>query len=171
MIKNLAHKTFLLLFTSVFLLACQHEKSPYFSTILKSEKGHFRGAEIGNQFNNIKQLENDSFLVDQMEDYLHYEYTLDMGNSYTVTYDFSAEETLYEIETTAYFDLISDGEILFNHFEDYFNHKYGSGKKEDDGYTTWKTVQKKTGTNLEIAMIDQSISYGIITIKIRDLDY
>ncbi|MCO6501269.1 MAG: hypothetical protein J5I47_12965 [Vicingus serpentipes] len=171
MIKFIRYKIVLLLFLSIVLFACQQEKSPYFSTILKSEKGHLRGAQIGDSYNNILRLENDSFLIDQMEDYLHYEYELDMGNSYTVTYDFSRTNELYEIETTAYFDLIQDANLLFNHFNNHFTKKYGNGKKEEDGYTVWKTVQKKTNTNIEIAMINESVSYGIITIKIRDLDY
>ena len=171
MIKTLPEKLIGLLFISLCLLACESEKSPYFSPILKSEKGNFRGIAIGATFHEVQQVENDSFLIDQMEDYLHYEYVFEMGNSYTVTYDFSSEGRLYEIETTAYFDLVDDATLLFKHFENYFHQQYGKSKKEEDGYTVWKTTHQKTNSNMEIAMIDQSVSYGIITIKIRDLDY
>jgi len=170
MIKVVSHKINLLVII-LFLLSCQQDKSPYFRSILKSTGGDFRNITIGASFDQVKRNENDSFLVDQMESYLHYEYVLDMGNSYTVTYDFSSTNELYEIESTAYFDVIEDANLLFNDFKAHFTQKYGVSKKEEDGYTTWKTVHKKTGTNIEIAMINESISYGIITIKIRDLDY
>lgn len=152
------------------LVACTQKKNPYFDTLLKSETGFFRGAEIGNSISEIKQLENSEYLIDDMHDYLYFDYKLDMGNSYTISYDFS-DNKLYEIELAAYFDKIEDANQLFKDFSAYFNKIHGKGKVEDDGYTSWRTKNKKTGANIEIAMVNDSQDYGYISILISDLDY
>lgn len=163
--------TLFIFLIGLLLGSCKQEESPYFKTILISENGHFRGISIGDNIDKVKTNENKIFLVDKMRGYLHYDYEIDMGNSYTVSYDFSKTNLLYEIETTVYLDDITDAPILFNTFHNHFSQKYGKGKVEEDNYTTWKTISKKTQNNIEIAMLNESISYGIISIKIRNLDY
>ncbi|MBL4668331.1 MAG: hypothetical protein JKY30_03615 [Flavobacteriales bacterium] len=159
-------------FLSIALFfSCKNNKSPFYDDILKSEKGHFRSVEIGTSIEEVKILENDLFLRDQMPDYLHYDYEISMGNTYTVTYDFSEENELYEIEMAVFLDVIEDADLLFKNFSNHFNKKYSAGKKEADGYMTWQTNTKKTNSRVTISMINDSDSYGYITILIRDLDY
>lgn len=164
------YKSLILILITVTITSCTTKHSPYFDTILKSEKGTFRGIEIGDNIETVKKTENLNFLVDNMPDYLYFDYELDMGNSYTISYDFS-ENKLYEIEVAAYFDLVDDVNLLFTEFSDYFNTQYGKGKIEDDGYTTWRTKDKKTGNNIEIAMVNDSQDYGYLSILISNLDY
>ncbi len=161
----------ILLLSVCFLFACGNNNSTYFDAILKSEEGHFRGAEIGATIQQIKTIENKAFLIDEMEDYLHYDYEISMGNTYTVTYDFSREDELYEIETAIFLDVIEDADLLFENFTDLFNRKYGIGKVEDDGYLTWSTKSNLTKSDISISMINDSQSYGFITIFVRDLSY
>lgn len=168
--KSFIHKISILLFICV-LYSCDQHKNPYFETIFKTGKGHLRGVEIGSSLKKVKSMEDPKFLKDEMPDYLHYDYTLDMGNSYTVTYDFSQEDQLYGIELAVFFDVIEDANTLFEDFSDHFNKKYGKGKKEEDGYTIWKTKSNQLAGNVEIAMINDSQTYGYISIIIRDLDY
>lgn len=163
-------KTYHIVLAFVTLLsACTPKKNQYFDTLLKTETGIFRGVEIGNSISEIKQTENLEFLVDDMPDYLYFDYKLDMGNSYTISYDFS-ENKLYEIELAAYFDQIEDANQLFKDFSTHFNKIHGKGKIEDDGYTSWRTKNKKTNANIEIAMVNDSQEYGYISILISDLD-
>ena len=152
-----------------FFSACQYEESPYFKTILKNEIGDFRGAHIGENINTIKALEDARFLWDKSYDYLHYDYAISMGNSYTITYDFSQQDELYEIEATVYLDDINDASLLFENFNSYFDKKYGNNTKTEDGFTTWNV--KNAHHHLEFALKNDSVSYTIITIIIRDLDY
>ncbi len=155
---------------AVFTLnSCTKEKSAYFDAILKTENGMFRGIDIGNSIENVKQTENIEYLVDNMPDYLYFDYQLDMGNSYTVSYDFS-DNQLYEIEVSAYFDVIEDANTVFNDFSAHFTQKYGKGKVADDGYTAWKT-KDENDKNIEIAMVNDSQDYGYLSILISDLDY
>ncbi|MGB0887389.1 MAG: hypothetical protein ACPGSL_04645 [Vicingaceae bacterium] len=154
-----------------FLFSCQNNESPFYKEILKSEKGQFRGAIIGANIKAIKSLEDKTFLRDSMPNYLHYDYSLSMGNTYTVTYDFSKDNELYEIEVAAFLDEIKDADILFNNFSDHFNQKYGKGKKEDDGYITWNTSSKISQDRISISMINDSDSYGYLSILVRNLDY
>ena len=154
-----------------FLLACNNNKSPYYDEVLKSEEGHLRGALIGGAIEQIKTLEDQNFLIDEMQDYLHYDYELSMGNTYTVTYDFSRKNELYEIEMAIFLDAIGEADPLFENFSDYFNRKYGVGKKEADGYMTWNTTSSDSNSIIAISMINDSQSYGFITIFVRDLSY
>jgi len=161
----------ILLLSICFLFACKNNKSPYYEEILKSDKGQFRGVEIGSSIEQIKTLENQDLLIDEMLDYLHYDYEINMGNTYTVTYDFSEKNELYEIETAIFLDVIEDADLLFKNFSDLFNRKYGVGKTEADGYITWNTKSSISNSNISISMINDSQSYGFITIFVRDLSY
>ena len=161
----------ILLLSICFLFACENNNSPYFDEILKSEKGHFRGVEIGNSITQTKALESPEFLIDEMEDYLHYDYEISMGNTYTVTYDFSGENELYEIETAIFLDVIEDADLLFENFANHFNRKYGVGKTEADGFLSWSTKSSVSNSDISISIINDSQSYGFITIFVRDLSY
>lgn len=154
----------------LILAACTAKKSEYFSTLLKSENATFRGIEIGCNIEDVKAQENIEFLVDDMPDYLYFDYKLDMGNSYTVSYDFS-ENKLFEIELAAYFDKIEDANQIFIDFSNYFNKTHGKGTIEDDGYTTWKINNNELDKKIEIAMVNDSQEYGYISILITDLAY
>lgn len=152
------------------MISCEKGNSAYFDSILKSEEGVFRGIQIGNTIEEVKTTENQEFLVDNMAEYLYYDYKLDMGNSYTISYDFS-ENKLYEIEVSIYFDVIDDANKIFDEFTAHFTEKYGAGKVATDGYTSWRTKSRLTGNGVEIAMINDSQEYGYISILISDLNY
>lgn len=167
--KILFKLTFIL--TICLLFACGGNKNEHYNDILKSDKGNIRGVEIGASIDAVKALEDAAFLKNEMPDYLYYEYEINMGNSYTVTYDFSEENKLYEIEIAVYYDIIEDIDKLFIDFSNHFDKKCGKGKIEDDGYTIWTTTNSINGSRVEIAMINDSDSYGFLSIIIRDLDY
>ena len=153
------------------LFSCEQTTSPYYQEILKSEKGQIRGVEISSSINDVKDLEDEQSLRDEMEDYLHYDIEMSMGNTYTVTYDFSEDNELYEIEIAVFLDVVEDASLLFYNFSNHFNKKYGVGRKEDDGYLTWNTNSNISTDRVAISIINDSESYGYITILIRDLDY
>ena len=168
--KTLFPKTLLLL-SICFLFACNNNKSPYYDDVLKSEEGQLRGAQIGNSIEQTKTLENQAFLIDEMPSYLHYDYEISMGNSYTVSYDFSEKNELYEIEVAIFLDVIEDADLLFKNFSNHFNRKYSLGKKEADGYMSWNSTSSISNSPISISMINDSQSYGFITIFVRDLSY
>jgi len=159
-------------YISVFLIlfSCTEGNSTYFDSILKSEEGVFRGIEIGNTIEEVKSIENREFLIDNMSEYLYYDYKMDMGNSYTISYDFS-ENSLYEVQVSIYFDVIDDANKIFDEFTAHFTKKYGTCKIAADGYTSWRTKSRLTGNGVEIAMINDSQEYGYISILISDLNY
>lgn len=164
-----AKKYTVFIFFLVILFGCQSDNSPYYTIIKKSDEGHLRGVTIGTSIEKVITLEDAKFLESSMDDYLHYDYPISMGNTYTVTYDFSPENELYEIELAVFFDEIEDAEKLFEDYMQFFLRKYGKGKLADDGFTIW-TIKNKA-ENIEIAMINDSQSYGYFSIIIRDLDY
>lgn len=158
----------LLLGFVIILFSCGGSNNEYYETIRKIDDG-FRGAFIGDNIEQVKHVENVEFLKSEKPDYLHYDYPVSMGNSYTVAYDFSEENKLYEIELTVFFDAIEDAETLFLDFEEQFNQQYGKSKNADDGFTIWN--MNSEAANVEVAMIDDSQAYGYLSIIIRDLDY
>ncbi len=164
-------KKTLSIFIICLLFSCKQNKSPFFDEVLKSKQGHLRGVEIGTTLETVKNLENKQFLRDKMANYLHYDYEMSMGNSYTVTYDFSEKDELYEIEVAIFLDVIEDADLLYKNLSDHFNRKYSVGKKEDDGYTSWSSTSSISNSKVAVSMINDSQSYGFITIFIRDLDY
>ncbi len=168
---KLALNKILLSLSFCLLLACGQNKSPFYEEILKSENGQLRGVEISSTVEDVKSIEDDQFLKDQMLEYLHYDYEISMGNSYTVSYDFSEDNELYEIEVAIFLDAIEDADILFSNFSDHFNRKYSIGREEDDGYMTWHTNSSISNSRVAISMINDSEGYGFITIFVRDLDY
>lgn len=170
-ITSYINKLFIVIcFLTLGVWSCTSDRSPYFETLLKSETGIFRGASISSSLEKVKSLENDDFLIDEMPDYLYYDYPLDMGNSYTVAYDFS-ENQLYEIEMAIYFDVIEDADKVFAQFTKHFTKKYKKGKSEANNYTVWKTKSEKNNHNVEIALVNDSKEYGYISVLISDLDY
>lgn len=152
------------------LYSCKKSHSNYYEAIIKTEQGLFRGVDIGNAIEDVRKLESKEFLVDNMSEYLYYDYKLDMGNSYTISYDFS-ENSLYEIEVSIYLDKKEDANNLFTEFTANFIEQYGKGKVADDGYTSWRTKSTKSGNTIEIAMINDSKDYGYLSIIISDLNY
>lgn len=154
----------------ILLISCGGgSNNEYYLTISKSEKGHLRGVTIGQSSDTIKTRENPQFLKSEKSDYLHYDYPIDMGNGYTVSYDFTPEDKLYEIELNTFFDATEDAQTLFIDFEKKFTDKYGKGILSDDEFMIWKILSKDS--NVEIAMKDESEHYGILNVKIYDLDY
>lgn len=154
---------------AVFLFSCGGSNNENYKTIQKSEEGHLRGVSIGMTFEEVQSKENPAFLKSKKQDYLHYDYPINMGNSYTVAYDFSEEDKLYETELTVFFDAIEDAQTLFLDFEEQFNQKYGKGERAEDGFSIWKS--KSEALNIEVAMINDSQAYGYLSIIVRDLDY
>ena len=157
-------KSLVFLLIAGFLFSCETKKTPYFNPILKSDTGAIRGVFLGNTFEEVKQLENDSFLIDQMNDYLYYDYEINMGNNYTVSYDFTPKGKLYEIEITTYLDEKKDAILLFKDFDNYFTKKYGNSTKIENGFTIWKNENDMKIK--EFSMLNKSETYGIIVIKI-----
>ena len=153
----------------LLLVGCGGDNNEHFQTLYKSDSGHLRGASIGQGIDEIRALEDKAYLRDEMNDYLHYDYELNMGNSYTVTYDFSRDDRLYEIEVAVFFDAIEDAGTLFQDYEFSFNRKFGKGQLADDGFTIWNLENSEQ--NIEIAMINDSEAYGFLSIIVRDLNY
>ena len=168
--KNIINATIIVLTVSL-LFSCQQYKSPYFNEILKSQDGNLRGAIIGTSQEDVKTREDGKFLKDQIPEYLHYDYQINMGNSYTVTYDFSEENELYEVEIAIYLDVVEDATVLFQDFTKYFNNEYKNGVIDDDGYSTWNTKSTLSDSKVSISIKNDSENYGFITIIVRDLDF
>ena len=163
------HKIILMLIVPSFLFSCGGSNNEHYEIINKSEEGQLRGVSIGMTIEAVKAKEGLRFLKSEKSDYLHYDYPVSMGNSYTVAYDFSEEDKLYEIELTVFFDAIEDAQTLFLDFEEKFNQKYGKGEKADDGFNIWE--MRSDALSVEFAMINDSQAYGYLSIIVRDLDY
>lgn len=162
-------KNIVLLIAVLSLFSCGGSNNEHFEIIRKSTKGQLREVSIGMTSQQVQSKENPAYLKNKKSDYLHYDYPISMGNSYTVAYDFSEDDKLYEVELTVFFDAIEDAQTLFLDFEEQFNQKYGKSKMADDGFSIWNINSEHQ--RVEIAMINDSQAYGYLSIILRDLDY
>ena len=164
-------KTAIIIMILAVISACTTKRSDFFKAINKTEKEHIRGVEIGADITTVKAVEDNAFLIDNQPQYLHYDYDISMGNSYTVTYDFYEKE-LYEIEIAAYFDLQEDAKKVAQEFTEFYNDNYGKNKLEQDGFTTWKTTSSITKKPVEVALKEDSEKhgYGYFVIKVYELE-
>lgn len=162
-------KSLLSIIISCFLFSCGGEVSEKYKTISKNELGDFRGVKLGMSKSQVKKNEEAQFLKDEMPAYLHYDVPINMGNSFTIAYDFSPNNELYEIEISVFLDVIEDAQKLFEEFNEKFTKKYGKSPELEDGFTIWKDTL--SSRKVEIAMKNDSDAYGYLSIIIRDLDY
>jgi hypothetical protein len=153
------------------LSSCNYNKSPFYDELFTSETGHLRGANIGAKIEAIHPLENDSFLIESTPNYLHYEYEMSKGNSYTIRYHFSDNNELYAIEMAVFLAKKEDVGLLYKKFSTHFNRKYSIGNTKEKGYITWQTQTITPIRRVAIALINDSDSYGYLTLLITDLDY
>lgn len=163
-------KTIVLLTIISLTYGCTSNTS-YFEQMLKNENAHLRGVTIGMTLNEVKAIEQDvtEFLEDDMPDYLYYDIELDMGNSYTVSYDFF-QKKLYEIEMAGYFETKESANITYKAFEKHFNQHFGKGIVANDGFKVWKTNSSITKGKVEIALINDSDHYGSVSIIVSDME-
>jgi len=162
--KNILQICTIIIIATIF--SCGNNNSSFFSTIVKSNQKNFTGNSIGKTIHQVKLEEDSTFLLDDLEGYLLYDYAIDSANSYTVTYDFT-QNSLYAIEVSVYLEKIKDAKLLYQEFKKYFTQKYGKGKLADDKYMVWKKYSPKQG-EIEFAMKEDSEEYGFLSIKISN---
>jgi hypothetical protein len=166
-------KVIFYLFVGLILTSCGGggggSHSELYNHIMKGTSGIFRGADMGMSIDDVKKLEDAAMLTDDEEDYLYYDYNLGGDDSYTVSYTFY-DEALVDMEVQTYIDSKENAAKLFTEMKATFDEKYGNGTLADDGYTVWKG-KAGNGNNFEIALIDDSDSYGYVQMFITDLDY
>jgi hypothetical protein len=154
-----------------FICSCQQTESPFYEEVLKSEKGQFRGVSIGETLATIKSVEKDSFITEKTSEQLRYTYEMNPENYYTLSYNFSSDDELYAIELAVFLEEVADADLLFKKLSTHFNRKYSLGKTKDEGYITWQSNSSRSGNRSAISMLNDSESYGYLTVLIMDLDY
>jgi hypothetical protein len=154
---------------SAVLWSCGEEKKTLFEKLLKEKEGILRGFETGETYDEVLSAEKNYTNIEKGNDYIYYDFDLGNEESYTLTYNFY-QDKLYEITMDVYLNSQNTARQLFNEFKNHYNQKFGEGVLSKDGYTTWYT-QNKLSQKVEIAIKENSESYGFFTITINNLDY
>lgn len=166
----MTNKYYLFATLLVLLFSCKQVNNRYYLSILKNETGDFRGVNIGSTLAQIKAQENDTFLTNKTDNHLFYDYEINMGNSFTIAYDFTNQNKLKNIKITTYLDDVNEAQVVFENFKKHFNKKYTTKQAIKDGKHTWNNISENHNKNIEFSMINKSESYGVLIINIRKLD-
>lgn len=145
------------------------ENEALFKKLTKTNNGILRGFETGEEYNEVLSEEKNYTHIEKGNDYLYYDFDLGNEESYTLTYNFY-QNKLYEITLDLYLNKSADAKEIFNQFKKHFSDKFGEFQVAKDGYTVWTTTNALSH-KVEIAIKENSDSYGFFTITINDLDY
>jgi len=141
---------------SLFLLfACGGKLQMHgelFSQLMITEKGLFRGVQLGEARSKILLAEQEA-PVEEDELFLKYSGNLGETGIWNIRYGFE-EDQLYDILVDAEFADTSEGLQLLRGFRSYFNDRYGLYIKEG-GYLVWKGNPDDNADSV-IEMIDES---------------
>jgi hypothetical protein len=128
---------------------------PALEKIVRSETGAFRGFNLGDKVDTVKQHEPEQ-PVEADEGYLYYEYKIDdTTGSYSISYHFD-EKGLKEIQSDIFVTNVNNTDPIFNAFKAYFDEHYG-GSQLDMGYNVWSVKSEKYG-DVKINLTDESAS-------------
>jgi hypothetical protein len=123
-----------------------------FSELMITEKGLFRGVQLGEERSKIIASEQEA-PVEEGDEFLKYSGKLGESGIWNIRYGFE-ENLLYDILIDAEFADTSEGLQLLRGFRSYFNDRYGLYIKEG-GYLVWKGNPDDNADSV-IEMIDES---------------
>lgn len=121
---------------------------------MRSEDGAFRGFNFGAKQDSVAKKETGP-PAETDKDYLYYEYRINPGGTFNVTYDFD-EEGLNEIQSDVFVTDPNQTDSVFNSFKTYFDDHFGK-EESDMGYNVWSVKSDKYG-DVKINLSDQSTS-------------
>lgn len=146
--------------TILLFAACNNNTKPFnkygkaFIEIVKTDKGFFRGVELSDRLIDVKTLEKVE-PKDQDSNYLYYEFKNEVGNLYSIEYNFS-DNGISEIRVDAFYPDQIDAHLLFEDLRSYFIEKYGEVEKLY-GSAQWNVKQNNYHLILEVT--DESAEY------------
>jgi hypothetical protein len=179
--KNLSG--IVLLFIVLLQISCTQkpEVAAYdetFQNIFVSDSGQFRGVNIGDNLETVRQTERGT-LIEAQPNYLLYQDTLGRNDTFDVAYYFDPSG-LYTINFRGNFNKTERANQVFTSFNDYYTRLHGNPSIRD-GYYTWKTSSEKS-KHIEISLINHNTMMevhgkmegkegGFISLSIMNYDY
>jgi hypothetical protein len=115
-----------------------------FRNIVKTDKGAFRGIELGMSGKEVKEMEDSIATPDQTEnDTLDYILNYNFPETAEVIYYTDKKDKVSRIQVDIYPESIQSQLDLYNEFERYFRSKYGDPLlTEDKNGLEWKVTNK-----------------------------
>jgi hypothetical protein len=115
-----------------------------FRNIVKTDKGAFRGIELGMSGKEVKEMEDSIATPDQTEnDTLDYILNYNFPETAEVIYYTDKKDKVSRIQVDIYPESIQSQLDLYNEFERYFRSKYGDPLlTEDKNGLEWKVTHK-----------------------------
>jgi hypothetical protein len=143
----------------LLLVSCRgnlQKHGELFAEIMITEKGLFRGVQLGEERNKILTAEQEP-PAEEGASFLKYSGTVGESGSWNIRYGFE-DDLLYDILFDAEFADTSEGMGLLRGFKSYFNDRYGLYIKEG-GYLVWKGNPQDNSDSV-IEMTDES-EFGV----------
>lgn len=155
---------FFLFVLSLFFCSCETEikdslkkYGPFVETVIRSEESTFRGFNFGEKMDTVLARETGQ-PAEADDGYLYYEYKIDEGGSFNITYDFN-ETGLNEIQSDIFINDPLKSDSVFNAFRKYFDDHFGKSEV-DMGYNVWSVKSEKYG-NIKINLADESADFTV----------
>jgi hypothetical protein len=166
-------RTTLLLIIFLGFLACSSRKeppaktedfSPVLKRIVRTEKGLFRGLNIGMGIAEVRGMENDQKPDDEAENYLSYSFAFNDTLQGNIYYNF--EDGLDEIGVDIFREKKKECDWLFSDFKNYFTKRYGAPKEENLLLIWYVKDQGKEGAEITLSDESKDYGYGKLTLTI-----
>ncbi|MGD1844634.1 MAG: hypothetical protein ACFB10_04495 [Salibacteraceae bacterium] len=137
--------------------------------ILGASGGEFRGMSMGMTADQVKARESGT-PMDEDEDYLYYDYRLNLTDSYTLTYSFD-RKGLYEIQVDAYFeDSKEDASVLSALLLNHLSQLHGQPEEQPDGQNTW-TLKSPHSDEMELSLKNESGLFPVGKVSVAVYDW
>jgi|SRR5690606_13676431 len=129
-----------------------------FEHALKDTLGLIRGADLGEEYEVVEQLEYDSALVVKSKFNLVYDYNLGEDNSINVKYIFAGTSVrLIELNLLLTSEIMADS--VATDFINYYSKRFGTPAQQMGVYV-WKTETMLPNSDAYIELKDESAEYG-----------
>lgn len=129
-----------------------------FDHALKDTLGLIRGADLGEEFEVVEQMEYDSALVVKSKFNLVYDYNLGNDNSINVKYIF-AGTTVRLIEMNLLLNSEVQADSVATDFINYYSKRFGEPSQQM-GIYVWKAETMLPNNDAYIELKDESAEYG-----------
>lgn len=161
-------RNFLILASSIILLSSCGSKAPItppksadltiFEHALKDSLGLIRGADLGEEYDVVEQLEYDSALVVKSKFNLVYDYNLGDDNSINVKYIFAGTAVrLIEMNLLLGSEIMADS--VATDFINYYSKRFGQPAQQMGVYV-WKAETMLPNSDAYIELKDETAEYG-----------
>ncbi|MCB9360733.1 MAG: hypothetical protein H6587_03770 [Flavobacteriales bacterium] len=153
--------TLFISFIVVVFVGCNQEKT-YYDQLIKNKTIAERVVELNKTLTDIRKTEDKSALIKEDEDYLEYEYTIGVDETYSITYFFDVAGC-YEVGLDTYFNNEVDAQLVMEKIKEEIE-KTGKFELKTDSNQLYEWSSKDGLSSVELDF--ENLNKGMISFTI-----